>query len=118
MSASAMAIALAGGVLMGAGASLLLLFTGRLAGVGRIVAGLLQPSPEWGWRLDRTLLVGSALFGVGWGLSGYCPGPVLASLVAGGPSALVFIAGMFAGMAAYGLLYRERRASSSLEPRT
>jgi uncharacterized membrane protein YedE/YeeE len=54
--------------------------------------------------LDRALFLGSALFGVGWGLSGYCPGPVLASLLAGGPSALVFSAGMFAGMAGYGLL--------------
>lgn len=50
MSASAIAIAIAGGVLIGAGASLLLFFTGRLAGVGGIVAGLLQRSPERGWR--------------------------------------------------------------------
>jgi uncharacterized membrane protein YedE/YeeE len=51
MSASAIAIAIAGGALIGLGASLLLLFTGRLAGLGGIVAGLLQGSPgERGWR--------------------------------------------------------------------
>ena len=67
--------------------------------------------------LDRTLFLGSALFGVGWGLSGYCPGPVLASLLAGGPAALVFTAGMFAGMAAYGLFYRERPTAAALGAR-
>jgi len=61
--------------------------------------------------LDRSLLLGSALFGVGWGLSGYCPGPALASLVGGGRPALVFTASMFAGMAAYGLVPRAEPVS-------
>jgi uncharacterized membrane protein YedE/YeeE len=147
-------IALAGGVLIGAGASLLLLLNGRLGGVGGIVAGALPPSRgDWAWRVafaagllgggelfawlkpsvfgpspaglpllavagvvvglgarlgggctsghgicgfsvptkrnvDRPLLLGSALFGVGWGLSGYCPGPVIVSLAAGSTSTL------------------------------
>lgn len=59
--------------------------------------------------LDAPLILGSALFGAGWGLSGYCPGPVLTSLAAGGGSARAFAAGMVIGMAAYGLLQRQQR---------
>jgi hypothetical protein len=65
MSVSAVAIALAGGVLIGVGASLLLLLHGRLAGVGGIVAGLLPRSPgEWGWRAAFVagLIVGGLAF--------------------------------------------------------
>ena len=42
--------------------------------------------------LDAKLFVGSALFGVGWGLSGYCPGPSVVSLTTGAPGVLVFFA--------------------------
>jgi uncharacterized protein len=55
-------------------------------------------------HLDRPLVLGSALFGVGWGLSGYCPGPVLTSLAAGGWPVFAFATGMVGGMIAYGLL--------------
>jgi uncharacterized membrane protein YedE/YeeE len=48
--------------------------------------------------LDARLIAGSALFGVGWGLAGYCPGPALVSLGAGMLPALVFVAAMTAGM--------------------
>lgn len=48
--------------------------------------------------LDLRLVAGAALFGVGWGLGGYCPGPGLVSLGAGLLPALVFIAAMTAGM--------------------
>ena len=48
--------------------------------------------------LDRPLIVGSVLFGVGWGLSGYCPGPAIASLVTLSPGVLVFCSAMTAGM--------------------
>jgi uncharacterized membrane protein YedE/YeeE len=61
--------------------------------------------------LDAPLLLGSALFGAGWGLSGYCPGPVVISLAAGGRSALAFAGGMILGMAAYGLLQRQQRGT-------
>lgn len=47
---------------------------------------------------DRKLVVGSALFGVGWGLVGLCPGPAVASLVTGRTSVLIFVAAMLAGM--------------------
>lgn len=48
-------------------------------------------------RVDAPLLVGSAVFGVGWGLSGYCPGPGIATLATGSMEALVFVAAMIAG---------------------
>jgi hypothetical protein len=48
--------------------------------------------------LDRPLLAGAALFGVGWGLAGYCPGPGLVSAAAGRPEALLFVAAMTFGM--------------------
>lgn len=47
--------------------------------------------------IDLRLIAGSALFGVGWGLSGYCPGPALTSVVAGTPL-LVFVGAMLAGL--------------------
>ncbi|GHG75299.1 DUF6691 family protein [Comamonas sp. JC664] len=46
---------------------------------------------------DAKLLAGSALFGVGWGLGGYCPGPALTSLATGAVPLLVFVPAMFAG---------------------
>ncbi|MDF1486424.1 YeeE/YedE family protein [Ramlibacter sp. H39-3-26] len=49
--------------------------------------------------IDAPLLVGAAIFGVGWGLAGYCPGPVLASLWSGRWDAPLFAAAMLAGMA-------------------
>jgi uncharacterized membrane protein YedE/YeeE len=48
-------------------------------------------------RIDRRLLVGSALFGVGWGLAGYCPGPALVSAATGAASTLGFVVAMLAG---------------------
>ena len=47
--------------------------------------------------IDRRLLVGAAVFGVGWGLVGFCPGPAIASLVFGRPESLIFILAMLAG---------------------
>lgn len=47
--------------------------------------------------LDTRLLVGSAMFGVGWGLGGFCPGPALTSVGAVAPAALVFTASMVGG---------------------
>ncbi|QLP98649.1 MAG: YeeE/YedE family protein [Rhodoblastus sp.] len=48
--------------------------------------------------IDARLIGGSALFGVGWGLSGYCPGPAVASLTLGDARGLIFAAAMLAGM--------------------
>lgn len=54
--------------------------------------------------IDRRLVLGSLMFGVGWGLAGYCPGPALASLASGGLQALLFVAAMLAGMALFAVL--------------
>lgn len=49
--------------------------------------------------IDRPLLLGAALFGIGWGLTGYCPGPAFASLLTGGLDLAVFVAAVLIGMA-------------------
>lgn len=48
--------------------------------------------------IDRRLLLGGALFGLGWGLGGYCPGPALVAAGAGHGPALLFVAAMLVGM--------------------
>jgi uncharacterized membrane protein YedE/YeeE len=55
-------------------------------------------------RIDRRLLAGSLLFGAGWGLAGFCPGPALVALGLGAPQAVVFVAAMLAGMGLFELL--------------
>ena len=52
-------------------------------------------------KVDRRVLVGSAIFGLGWGIGGYCPGPGIAALSAGSVEALVFVAGMALGSVLY-----------------
>ena len=54
--------------------------------------------------IDRRLVAGSLLFGIGWGLGGFCPGPGLVSLGMGEMKALVFVAAMIAGMAIFEIL--------------
>lgn len=51
-------------------------------------------------RLGRNLVVGSVLFGMGWGLAGLCPGPAIASITWGGTGGIVFLAAMILGMIA------------------
>jgi uncharacterized membrane protein YedE/YeeE len=54
--------------------------------------------------LDYRLIVGAVIFGAGWGLGGFCPGPAITSVVSGAPAVLVFVAAMVAGMYLYGWL--------------
>lgn len=56
--------------------------------------------------VDRPLIVGSLVFGAGWGLAGFCPGPALVSMAAGQSKALVFVVAMLAGMLAHRLMER------------
>ncbi len=49
-------------------------------------------------EIDRRLIAGAALFGVGWGLAGFCPGPALVTAGSGSVTALIFVAAMTAGM--------------------
>jgi uncharacterized protein len=67
---------------------------------------LARPSPAFDSRfhlptataIDRRMLAGAAMFGVGWGLSGYCPGPAITALPLLNPATLVFVAAMLLGM--------------------
>jgi len=61
--------------------------------------------------LDRRLVVGSLVFGIGWGLAGFCPGPAVVALGAGKLKALVFVLAMIAGMLAFELLERTQAAA-------
>jgi uncharacterized membrane protein YedE/YeeE len=56
--------------------------------------------------IDAKLIGGAAVFGLGWGLVGLCPGPALAGLLVGGVPVLVFIAAMIGGMGALNLVNR------------
>jgi len=57
-------------------------------------------------ELDKGLLIGSLVFGIGWGLSGFCPGPAVVSAAAGQPKAWIFVASMLVGMALYNMIER------------
>jgi uncharacterized membrane protein YedE/YeeE len=59
-------------------------------------------------RIDGTLIGGAAVFGVGWGLAGYCPGPAVAGLAVGSSEALWFVGAMLAGSALYGWISAQR----------
>ena len=48
--------------------------------------------------IDTRLVIGAVVFGTGWGIAGYCPGPALASVLAGGADALYFVTAMLVGM--------------------
>lgn len=60
--------------------------------------------------LDRRLIIGSLLFGVGWGIAGICPGPAVALLLAGHWQVLVFVPAMLVGMGLFEWLERRRSA--------
>ncbi|AEB56425.1 membrane protein [Ectopseudomonas mendocina] len=60
--------------------------------------------------LDARLVLGSLLFGVGWGIAGICPGPALAVLLSGHWQPLLFVAAMLAGMLIFAALEGRRRA--------
>jgi uncharacterized membrane protein YedE/YeeE len=56
--------------------------------------------------IDHRLVVGGLVFGAGWGLAGFCPGPAIVSLGAGQPKAALFVLAMLAGMLVYELVDR------------
>jgi uncharacterized membrane protein YedE/YeeE len=64
-------------------------------------------------RLDRRTLLGAALFGIGWGLCGVCPGPAIAGLGVGNWPVLFALAGLFGGALLHGLLVPAAATSSS-----
>jgi uncharacterized membrane protein YedE/YeeE len=61
-------------------------------------AGMKLPTAR---QIDRRLVLGSLLFGVGWGIAGFCPGPALVALGMGVTKAAVFVVAMLVGMGLY-----------------
>ena len=61
--------------------------------------------------IDRRLVIGSVLFGIGWGVAGFCPGPGLVALGMGEIKALVFVGAMVLGMGLFELIERRKQAS-------
>lgn len=59
--------------------------------------------------IDRRLVIGSLIFGVGWGVAGFCPGPAIVSMGAGEPKAVVFVLAMLAGMVLFEVLESRNR---------
>lgn len=62
-------------------------------------------------KIDRRLVLGSLVFGVGWGLAGICPGPALVLAGAGSAKGLVFLAAMIAGNLAFEFFEKKKRAA-------
>jgi uncharacterized membrane protein YedE/YeeE len=71
---------------------------------------ILAPQGFWPTRsdIDRPLIVGAALFGIGWGLVGLCPGPALESIATLSPGVFVFVIAMAAGMVLHDLWQKSR----------
>ena len=59
--------------------------------------------------VDKRLILGSLVFGAGWGLAGFCPGPALVALGTGSLKAMIFVASMLSGMAIFELIERSRQ---------
>ena len=72
-------------------------------------ADLRMPSKQ---DIDKRLVIGSLLFGAGWGLAGFCPGPALVSVAAGQSKAALFVVFMLIGMLIFEVA--ERRAQAAM----
>jgi uncharacterized membrane protein YedE/YeeE len=66
--------------------------------------------------IDTPLVAGAVLFGAGWGLIGFCPGPAIADLSTGAPAVIVFVVAMAVGMAANNLMQRRNAPPLGKEP--
>lgn len=64
-------------------------------------------------HIDRRLIVGSLLFGIGWGLAGVCPGPALVLLGSGIGKGAVFVIAMLVGMGLFEWLERKKQRATS-----
>ena len=92
---------------------------GALSTLG-ILQGLIQKSPEKiqdtdlqvsvnpKAGIDAKLIIGSVIFGIGWGLSGLCPGPALITLTSGLAGGYLFVAAMFIGFFLFNVMHRDR----------
>jgi uncharacterized membrane protein YedE/YeeE len=100
-----LAFVMAGAIAVGAVA----FFVARKRTVSLLGAEMKLPVAR---HIDRRLVVGSTLFGIGWGIAGFCPGPGLVALGMGETKALVFVAAMLAGMLVFELLERRKHTVS------
>jgi uncharacterized protein len=66
-------------------------------------------------QIDRRLIGGSLLFGIGWGIAGFCPGPGLVAMAMGEVKALVFVVAMLGGMGLFEFIERRGQTSRILE---
>jgi uncharacterized membrane protein YedE/YeeE len=99
-----LAFVMGGGVLVG-----LIAFTVAKKRSTNFFGGVLHlPSST---QIDKRLILGSLLFGAGWGLAGFCPGPALVSMAAGQDKAMVFVLAMVAGMGIYEWTERRTKAT-------
>ena len=64
-------------------------------------------------HLDRRLIIGGMIFGIGWGIAGFCPGPALVALGMGEAKAVVFVIAMLLGMGLFELLEQRKAAAPS-----
>ena len=87
--------------------------TVALAGMA-VLRRLRRPAFDEGFHLpatspiDRRLVLGSAIFGIGWGMAGFCPGPALASLSLGLAPVVLFVVAMLAGMTLHDRVWLRR----------
>jgi len=89
-----LALVMAGAILVG-----MLAFTVAKKRTMNFLGGALHlPTAN---QIDRRLIIGALLFGAGWGLAGFCPGPSLVSMFSGQPKAAVFVLAMVIGMLLY-----------------
>ena len=106
-------------------ASLLCVMAGAIAvhALGyRLV--LMRPAPLFDARfavptrrdIDASLALGAVLFGIGWGIAGYCPGPGVVALASGRPGVLIFVAAMAAGMLVTSWLQTRLSATPRVNP--
>ena len=95
--------------------SLLLVMAGAVAVTAMFFRPLLakRPLSLYKTAIDAPLIIGAALFGIGWGIGGYCPGPALTALSNLSTEAFVFVAAMVAG----GMLAKIRLSPGSLAQR-
>ena len=98
-----LAFVMAGAIAVGAMA----FAVARQRTVSFLGAAMQLPTPR---ELDGRLVIGSVVFGIGWGVAGFCPGPGLVALGMGEVKAGVFVLAMLVGMGAFELIERRRQA--------
>jgi uncharacterized protein len=85
------------GLVMGGAIAVGVVAFARAKGMTRSWSGATMDVPD-NQRIDSRLIAGGVLFGMGWGIAGFCPGPALVALGSGMVEAAVFVAAMLAGM--------------------